>query len=119
MAFTVKDWKDLPDTTTPISASALEDMENRLSNYTDTAGGLTGTPSTSDDNLITAQNATTRPVTLRGAAAQSAEFFRVETSTSAPLLTIDEFGATRLRSVNDFGQRYTCRINPTLIPRWS
>lgn len=34
MAFTVKDWKDAPDTTTPISAAALEDMETRLSNFT-------------------------------------------------------------------------------------
>lgn len=34
MAFTVKDWKDAPDTTTPISAAALEDMEDRLSDFT-------------------------------------------------------------------------------------
>lgn len=35
MAFTVKDWKDYPDTTTPINAAALEDVEDRLSDYTD------------------------------------------------------------------------------------
>jgi hypothetical protein len=33
--FTVKDWKDAPDATTPLSAAALEDMETRLSAYTD------------------------------------------------------------------------------------
>lgn len=35
MPFTVKDWRNLPTTTTPISAEALEDMETRLSGYTD------------------------------------------------------------------------------------
>lgn len=34
MAFSVKDWKDAPDTTTPLSAANLEDMEQRLSDYT-------------------------------------------------------------------------------------
>lgn len=36
MAFTIKDWQNLPSTTTPISAEALEDMETRLSAYSDT-----------------------------------------------------------------------------------
>lgn len=36
MTFTGKDWKDSPDTSTPLSAAALEDMETRLSAYTDT-----------------------------------------------------------------------------------
>lgn len=35
MAFAVKDWQSAPSTATPISASALEDLETRLSNYTD------------------------------------------------------------------------------------
>lgn len=35
MAFTPKDWKNSPDTSTPISAEALEDIEIRLSGYTD------------------------------------------------------------------------------------
>ena len=30
MAFDVKDWRNYPDTTTPISASALEDLEERV-----------------------------------------------------------------------------------------
>lgn len=37
MAFTPKDWQDSPTATTPISAAALEDMETRLSAYTDAA----------------------------------------------------------------------------------
>jgi polygalacturonase len=34
VAFTVKDWRDAPDTSTPLSAAALEDMETRLSSWT-------------------------------------------------------------------------------------
>lgn len=41
MAFTTKDWKDAPNASTPISAAALEDMETRLSNYSDTKGAFT------------------------------------------------------------------------------
>lgn len=50
MAFTRKDWKDSPDTSTPISAEALEDLETRLSGYTDqevaaaTVGAITDVP---------------------------------------------------------------------------
>jgi hypothetical protein len=36
MPFTPKDWHDLPDVTTPLSAAAMEDIETRLSGYTDT-----------------------------------------------------------------------------------
>jgi hypothetical protein len=35
MSFITKLWKDFPDTSTPIDAAALEDMETRLSTYTD------------------------------------------------------------------------------------
>jgi hypothetical protein len=35
MAFSVKDWKDDPDHTTPLTAAAIEDLETRLSTYTD------------------------------------------------------------------------------------
>lgn len=34
MPYSVKDWRDSPDSSTPISAAALEDMETRLSGYT-------------------------------------------------------------------------------------
>lgn len=34
-SFPVKDWRDDPDTTTPLSATALEDMETRLGDYID------------------------------------------------------------------------------------
>lgn len=33
MAFTKKDWQDYPDTSTPITAAALEDLETRLAAY--------------------------------------------------------------------------------------
>lgn len=35
MSFNIKDWKNLPDKTTSISAEALKDLESRLSGYTD------------------------------------------------------------------------------------
>lgn len=35
MTFTPKDWKDYPLTTTPINATALEDLETRVTDYTD------------------------------------------------------------------------------------
>lgn len=35
MPFTPKDWKDYPNITTPIDAVALENIESRLSTYTD------------------------------------------------------------------------------------
>lgn len=35
MAITVKDWRDVPDTTTPLNAVALEDLETRMGAYTD------------------------------------------------------------------------------------
>ncbi len=38
MTFTPKDWKDSPDTSTPLTAAALEDLETRLATYTDAVG---------------------------------------------------------------------------------
>jgi hypothetical protein len=35
VAFAPKNWRDFPDITTPITAEALEDVETRLSDYTD------------------------------------------------------------------------------------
>jgi hypothetical protein len=37
MPFPIKDWRDFPNTTTPITAAALEDLEARLSAYTEAA----------------------------------------------------------------------------------
>jgi hypothetical protein len=37
MAYTPKDWRDAPDTSTPITAAALEDMETRLAAYSDSS----------------------------------------------------------------------------------
>ena len=39
MPFTPKAWQDSPNTTTPLSAAALTDLETRLSGYADTIGG--------------------------------------------------------------------------------
>jgi hypothetical protein len=68
MAFTPKDWKDLPEVTTPLSAAALEDMETRLAAYTDTvmaaevatrAAGDTSTASTAATNLASTNSTLT------------------------------------------------------------
>jgi hypothetical protein len=40
--FVPKDWRDYPDTTTPLSASALEDMESRLAAHADVLRGADG-----------------------------------------------------------------------------
>ena len=37
-SFTIKDWQDSPSTATPLSATALEDMETRLSAYANLVG---------------------------------------------------------------------------------
>jgi hypothetical protein len=39
MPFPVKDWKDDPNATTPLSAAALEDLEARLAAYTNSLAG--------------------------------------------------------------------------------
>jgi hypothetical protein len=35
MPFTPPDWKDFPDTTTPLTAAAVEDLETRVTSYAD------------------------------------------------------------------------------------
>lgn len=46
MPFTPKDWKNAPDTSTPITEAALEDLETRVTDYadgdSDAAVGLLG-----------------------------------------------------------------------------
>lgn len=54
MAFTPKDWKDSPDATTPITAAALEDLETRVTDYTDdllpdVVTSLPGSPADGDE----------------------------------------------------------------------
>ena len=39
MAFTVKNWQDEPNHTTPINAAALEDLEERVTDYADSVAG--------------------------------------------------------------------------------
>ena len=60
MTFTPKDWRNSPDTTTPVSAEALEDLEERLSDYTDSVGTggveLGYAEITSDDTVTTSEH---------------------------------------------------------------
>lgn len=83
-AFTAKDWHNSPDATTPISATALEDMENRLAAYallvaqetaaagielgyaeTTAALGQTGAGSTDVPGLTLSVTIGSRPVVVR------------------------------------------------------
>ena len=73
MAFTVKDWKDAPETTTPLSAAAMEDLETRLATYTD--GSLT------------------RNNTFTGTADTSQAIMRVQGAPSTHLLIVNRTGA--------------------------
>ena len=52
MGFSVKDWRDAPETTTPISAAALEDMETRLSDW---AKHITASSSETGTNAFAVQ----------------------------------------------------------------
>lgn len=72
MPFVPKDWRDYPETSTPITAAALEDVETRLSAYTDAqiSALISGAPGaldtlnelaaqlTSDESVATALAAT-------------------------------------------------------------
>lgn len=53
MTFTPKDWRDSPDTTTPITAAALEDLETRLAAWA-TSLSVPVSHTTRTTNLVTA-----------------------------------------------------------------
>lgn len=53
MPFTVKDWKDSPDASTPVSAASLEDLETRVTTYTDLAKGAFSASRTAAVSLTT------------------------------------------------------------------
>lgn len=80
MPFVVKDWRNDPDATTPLSAVALEDVETRLSAYADSvaAGGVelgyaqitsnvstTATAVTDIASLTVTVTVGTRPILIR------------------------------------------------------
>lgn len=56
MAFTPKDWKDSPDTSTPITAAALEDLEERVTSVVFVAAP-TGTAATDTETIQDALDA--------------------------------------------------------------
>ena len=69
MPFTVKDWKDDPDHSTPITAAALEDMETRLAAYTDTQDATKQDAATAATD---AELAAGRPHSMRAATSRRA-----------------------------------------------
>lgn len=88
--FTVKDWKNATnhegggDTSTPISAESLEDLETRV-----TSGG---------GRTITSANATDQPLVLKAAAAQTADIFSVTSSTGTAYLSVDDSGSVYMNT---------------------
>lgn len=74
MVFVPKDWRNATtasgggDTTTPLNAAALEDLETRVSDYADTKASLTATNSLTGSQQITRdlENVKLIPATLDG-----------------------------------------------------
>lgn len=89
MSFTPKVWEDSPNTTTPLDAAAMDDLETRLSGYTDTA--LSG--------LVKVTSITANGTTLSGAV----------TLTSDGTIDLSVSGQTVTLSANGVAQ-------PILIP---
>lgn len=78
-AFSVKDWRDYPsDTSTPITAAALEDLETRLSAYTDSQiAGLPSVPTLTYGTYTPTETATTN---LDSITAQAHQYLRLGNS---------------------------------------
>lgn len=103
-SFTPKDWEDYPSTDTPISAAALEDAEDRLTDYADSvaAAGIelgyaeitssvtqTGVGSADVAGLSTTVTVASRPIVVRfdtGSVVNSATngytYIRIQESTT-------------------------------------
>lgn len=124
MPFSVKNWIDEPSTSTPISAAALEDLETRLSSYTDSTIAGAGLNELIDDRvsalLVAGSNVTltyndtagtltvasaggsgipTSTVTTKGdliAATGSSTVSRLGVGTNGQVLTADSTQATGL-----------------------
>jgi hypothetical protein len=73
MPFTVKDWKDYPDTTTPITAAALEDLEDRVTDYADAGGPIKVTGAVANDSGAPAKAANVTAFNAAIALANTAE----------------------------------------------
>lgn len=58
MAYTPKEWKDLPDETTPIKAESLNHIEQGLSTLDGSVGDLSSLNTTAKDSLVNAINET-------------------------------------------------------------
>lgn len=58
MAYTPKNWKDLPDETTPIEAESLNHIEQGLSTLDGSVGDLSSLNTTAKDSLVNAINET-------------------------------------------------------------
>lgn len=71
MTFTPKNWVDFPGTSTPITAAALEDLETRLSDYTDAELLALAATVATDSELATAiaAEATSRDTAISDAIA--------------------------------------------------
>jgi hypothetical protein len=81
MAFTPKDWRDLPDTSTPLSAVAIEDVETRLSGYTDAREVVAKAYTDTRESAITAAYGAADTVAAAGAVA-SANSYTNSTATT-------------------------------------
>jgi hypothetical protein len=91
VSFPVKDWVDAPATATPITAAALEDLEARLSGYTDTVLNTDTRVPTQSENDALAGTAGTP---------SSANKFVTDLDTRL-FVSVKQFGAVGDNVVND------------------
>jgi hypothetical protein len=56
VTFTIRDWRDAPDASTPITAAALEDLETRLSAYTDALSADPRIPTQAENDALAGTN---------------------------------------------------------------
>jgi hypothetical protein len=106
MAFTPKNWKNFVSGGTVIDASALVDLETRLSDYSTLQASLAGalnvalSPTSSSRNLITAGSATVTPIIVRGFVSQSVTLQEWQDSTGTAVASISAAGLSAAGAVS-------------------
>lgn len=120
MPHTPKDWKDLPDRTTPLSAAAIEDLETRLGAYADTKipatekGAASGVATLDGTSKLTAAQLPSSVVSRSPATAAANTVTAVGAST--PALTLVTDNPNTLDGANLILANATAGANPANTP---
>jgi hypothetical protein len=94
VTLTVKDWRDSPDSTTPLSATALEDLETRMGAYADTAATAQPIWRPSYNNLLIATSPVTSIDAIPSPTAGVLLVTRIYVPTAVTLATMNYIVAT-------------------------